>query len=65
MATVGQYSYKRMGNGWKIYRTEHNHYIGFTASPVIGEPKYFNREEVRRRVYELNGWKYTPRKEQQ
>lgn len=54
-----------MGNGWKIYRTEHNHYIGFTTSPVIGEPKYFNREEVRRRVYELNGWKYTPRKEQQ
>ena len=28
---------------------------------VISEPDYFTREEARKRVYELNGWRYTKR----
>lgn len=28
------------------------------AEPVDDEPLYSNREEARRRVYELNGWNF-------
>ncbi|EXZ01129.1 hypothetical protein M128_1662 [Bacteroides fragilis str. S6L8] len=31
------------------------------SSPVRNEPLYIDREEARKRVYELNGWKYKPK----
>lgn len=43
-------------SGYKIYVwanvTEH----GCSAKAVDGEPLYYEREEAKRRVYELNGW---------
>lgn len=35
--------------------TEH----GATASLLRDEPTYYDRKEARKRVYKLNGWKYT------
>ena len=31
-----------------------------SAKAVDGEPLYYEREEAKRRVYELNGWKSNP-----
>lgn len=64
MPKVGQYYYTPRGRGWRIYRYTHVSDTGSAASPVLEEPIFFNREEARKRVYELNGWKYTPRKEE-
>lgn len=53
----GQYYYAPYMSGYKIYVwanvTEH----GCSAKAVDGEPLYYEREEAKRRVYELNGWK--------
>lgn len=59
---VGQYYYAPRGRGFRIYR-----YTmvadGFrSASPVSDEPIFFDREEAKKRVYELNGWRYTGQK---
>lgn len=58
---VGQYYYTISNNKYRIYRYTHADENGALASPVSGEPLYPNPEEARKRVYELNGWKYTPR----
>lgn len=57
-AKLGQYYYTPRGNGWRIYRYTHVSDTGFSGSAVTDEPTYFNREEAKKRVYELNGWKY-------
>jgi hypothetical protein len=39
---------------WRVYRNE------YTKNTCTGEPieEYRTKEEARKRVYELNGWKY-------
>lgn len=56
---VGQYFYTYHGTGIRIYQYTEVHQHGTIVSePVPGEAVYFNREDARKRVYELNGWKY-------
>lgn len=59
---VGQYYYTIYHSQYRIYRYTHADKNGTLASPVTDEPLYSSPEEARRRVYELNEWKYTPRK---
>lgn len=54
---VGQYFYTPRGRGFRIYRYDSVTETTSSASPVTSEPLYFNREEARKRVYELNGWR--------
>lgn len=45
------------------YRIHGNHYDiceKATGQRVAGEPVYYSREQARRRVYQLNGWRYKP-----
>lgn len=62
---VGQYHYCLRGRYFRIYRYTHvaADGSGTAASLVMDEPSFIDREEARKRVYELNGWKYTPRKQ--
>ena len=55
---VGQYFYMPRGRNFRIYRYNHVSETTSSASPVNSEPYFSNREEARRRVYELNGWRY-------
>lgn len=57
---VGQYYYAPHGRFFHIYRWECVTETGGAASPVPDEPRFINREEARKRVYELNGWNYKP-----
>ena len=52
---VGQYHYVLRGKLYIIYRYESVTAHGSSSSPT--DESYDNREEARRRVYELNGWK--------
>ncbi len=47
------YEYYPRGRNWVVYRVERNA-AGSTGTKV-GE--YLTKEEARRKVYELNGWK--------
>lgn len=60
-AKVGQYYYTPRGRFFRIYRYDSVTDTGSTASPVQAEPLFSDREQARKRVYELNGWKYNPR----
>lgn len=60
-AKVGQYYYTPRGHFFRIYRYDSVTDTGSTASPVQEEPLFSDREQARKRVYELNGWKYNPR----
>ncbi len=55
---TGQYYYTPCGSSFRIYRYDHVSGHGGSASPVSEEPVFYNREDARKRVYELNGWKY-------
>lgn len=55
---VGQYFYAIRGNSFRIYRCTEASDDGYCSSPVIAEPCFPDRESARKRVYELNGWKY-------
>lgn len=57
---VGQCYYTPYLRGFRIYRYDSVTASTSTASLVPGEPIYYDREEARKRVYELNGWKYKP-----
>ena len=58
-AKVGQYFYIPRGKGFRIYQYETvSSNGGSSAIPAIDEPLFFDREKARKRVYELNGWKY-------
>ena len=57
---VGQCYYAPRGRGFYIYRYD---FVGATTSTAVllpDEPIYRDREEARKRVYELNGWRYKP-----
>ncbi len=56
----GQYHYIRRGRFYEIYRCTEAGTDGCAGSVhVLDEPPFTDREQARRRVYELNGWKYT------
>lgn len=59
---VGEYHYKISGRDFRIYRCDFSDGITATSSPVYSEPVYRNQESARKRVYELNGWKYKLKK---
>lgn len=54
---TGQYLYALRGSSYRIYRCDGSK---DSASPVTSEPPYRDREKARRRVCELNGWRYKP-----
>lgn len=55
---VGEYYYLPHGRGFRIYRYDEVTETGFVASPAMDEETLFSRDEARKRVYELNGWKW-------
>lgn len=55
----GQYLYRPSGRNFRVYLQVDDNRI----EQVINEPCYFTREEARKRVYELNGWRYRPCRE--
>lgn len=59
---VGLCYYAPRGRGFRIYRYDSVTTTTSTASPVPDEPIYFDREEARKRVYQLNGWNFNKRK---
>ena len=54
---VGEYSYSIHGRNYRICVCDYSDGKIQTSSPVRNEPLYIDREEARKRVYELNGWK--------
>lgn len=48
------------GRVFRIYRYDFVSATASTLAAVPEEPVYYDREEARRRVYELNGWRYKP-----
>lgn len=59
---TGEFFYERRGRQFRIYICDYSDNSASNASLVHSEPPLNDREEARKRVYELNGWKYTPRK---
>ncbi len=59
---VGEYSYSICGCHYRIYVCNYSDGKIETSSPVRNEPLYRDREAARKRVYELNGWNYKPKK---
>ncbi len=57
----GEYHYSSHGNQFRIYVCKQADDKGSISEPVNSEPFYSDRETARKRVYELNNWKYTPR----
>lgn len=55
---VGQYHYILHGRGFRIYRYTEVTDSFQSSSPVLSEPTFYDREKAKKRVYELNGWKY-------
>ena len=58
---VGEYEYRPRGRDFRIYRCDYADGRITIANPVYNEPFYRDREAARKRVYELNGWKYNPK----
>ena len=58
---TGQYYYTLRGNRFYIYRCDNDSDSGYSGSPVNGEKSYTDRNHARKRVYELNGWKFNDR----
>lgn len=59
---VGEYFYKVCGRDFRIYRCDYSDGVVTTSSPARQEPFFNDRETARKRVYELNGWNYKPKK---
>lgn len=57
----GQYHYTPCGRQFRIYICTEANEQGNSSSPVYSEPFFNDREQARKRVYELNGWNYTPK----
>ena len=55
---VGQYHFSRHGQCYAISRYTNVTDNFQSASPVLNEPIFYDREKAKKRVYELNGWKY-------
>lgn len=61
MRAVGEYYYSLHGRDFRIYRCDYSDGQTTMSSPVYEEPFFRDREEARKRVYELNGWEYKPK----
>lgn len=55
---VGQYYYAPRGREFHIYRYDVVTDKFQSASLVLNEPIYYDQEQAKKRVYELNGWRY-------
>ena len=53
---LGQYYYRPHGRTFRIYRYTYVTPHSYSATPTA--EAFLSREDARRRVYELNGWKY-------
>lgn len=58
---VGEYYYTPNGRQFRIYQCDYSDGKIETGKPVYKEPLFNNREDARKRVYELNGWHYKAR----
>lgn len=57
----GLYCFRMGRNGfWEIRQYVNVRDNGYGLCKVPGERFHVDREEARKRVYELNGWKYKP-----
>ncbi|WP_289739339.1 hypothetical protein [Paramuribaculum intestinale] len=54
----GQYHYGIKGRFYVIYQCVEATDTGSHSVPVQGEPSYTDPQAARRRVYQLNGWKW-------
>lgn len=54
----GEYHYQPCGRQFRIYVCIRADKSGTMSTPADGEPLFNDREEARRRVYQLNGWNY-------
>lgn len=54
-----KYELNRRGRSYIIYRMEYTNGVG-TGTSVFESKDY---EEARKKLYELNGWKYKPKKQ--
>ena len=61
---VGEYFYQICGRSFRIYKCDHSDGRTETSDPVREKPPYYDRESARKRVYELNGWTYKPKKDE-
>lgn len=62
MKKLGEYYYTPKGRHFAIYVVDSVSNGVTTGRPAEGEKLYYDREEARKRVYELNGWNYVGRK---
>lgn len=58
---VGEYYYTPRGRDFRIYCCVYSENGRTASDPVYEEPLFRDKEEARKRVYELNGWKYKPK----
>ena len=58
----GDYFYTPRGKFYRKYRRNSASDKGTESIPVQDEPLFSSSEEARKRVYELIGWNYKPRK---
>lgn len=56
-ATTWKYELKKRGRAYVIYQMEHCNGVS-TGTPVF---RSYDYEEARKKLYELNGWKYKPK----
>ncbi len=59
---TGQYYYAYYRGGFAIFRCTHADEKGYAGERVLNELASRDREAIRKRVYELNGWKYNKSK---
>lgn len=57
MKKRNKYELRRRGRSFVVYRMEYTEAVA-TGSPVYTSNEY---EDARKKLYELNGWKYQPK----
>lgn len=57
-ATTWKYELNKRGRVYVIQQMEHGNGVS-VGTPVF---QHYDYEEARKKLYELNGWKYKPRK---
>lgn len=55
---VGEYYYEPHGRHYRICQCNYSDGKLTVSNPVQSEPLRSDKEEARKRVYELNGWEY-------
>lgn len=55
---IGQYTYFRRGNVFRIFRCSSVSANGAAFDLVKEENDYAQAQDARRRIYELNGWRW-------